>query len=316
MHYLNFIPSPQSQSTALLDLGCTVYFLIANANAHFKNKVLTQTPLEVFLPNGATIASTHTATLNLPSLPNAARQAHILPGLDQHSLLSVGKMCDSGCAITFTANKVAVTHGATTILTVQRDKESGMWRVPLGNTNSAQAAPEHFVHNGYEQKSIQDTITYLHTRCFSPVQNTWIKDIGYFATWSSVTVDNARKYLQKSDAMVKGHMNQIRRSIRATQPAVVAPTPESELVQEYKFNFMYAAIMETNQIYRDLTGVFPTTSLIGNTYSLILYDYDSNIVLSAPMKNRGDKEMVRAFDLLIQSLIIRGLKHSLQCLDN
>jgi hypothetical protein len=26
------------------------------------------------------------------------------------------------------------------------------------------------------------------------------------------------------------------------------------------------------------------------------------------MKNRGDKDMVRAFDLLIKSLIIRGLK--------
>jgi hypothetical protein len=49
---------------------------------------------------------------------------------------------------------------------------------------------------------------------------------------------------------------------------------------------------------------------------LILYDYDSNIILSAPMKNRGDKEMVRAFDLLIQSLILRGLKPLLQRLDN
>jgi hypothetical protein len=34
------------------------------------------------------------------------------------------------------------------------------------------------------------------------------------------------------------------------------------------------------------------------------------------MKNRGDKEMVRAFDLLIQSLILRGLKPLLQRLDN
>jgi hypothetical protein len=34
------------------------------------------------------------------------------------------------------------------------------------------------------------------------------------------------------------------------------------------------------------------------------------------MKNRGDKDMVRDFDLLIQSLIIRGLKPSLQRLDN
>jgi hypothetical protein len=34
------------------------------------------------------------------------------------------------------------------------------------------------------------------------------------------------------------------------------------------------------------------------------------------MKNRGDKEMVQAFDFLIQSLILRGLKPLLQRLDN
>jgi hypothetical protein len=179
------------------------------ANAHCKNNVLTQTPLEVRLPNGATIASTHTATLDLPSFPNAVRQAHILPVLAHHSLLSVGKVCHSGCAVKFTANKVAVTHGAATILIGQRDKESGLWCVPLGNTDSAQATPEHTVHNAYEKKSIQDTITYLDAWCFIPVQNTWLKSIqnGHFATWPSLTVDNVRKYLPKSDAMVKGHMN-------------------------------------------------------------------------------------------------------------
>jgi hypothetical protein len=88
------------------------------------------------------------------------------------------------------------------------------------------------------------------------------------------------------------------------------------MVQEDKCNFIYATIMETYQIYTDLTGRLPTTSLSGNKYILILYAYDSNSVLSAPMKNRGDKDMLRAFDLLIQYLIIRGLKPSLQLLDN
>jgi hypothetical protein len=57
-------------------------------------------------------------------------------------------------------------------------------------------------------------------------------------------------------------------------------------------------------------------SLSGKTYILVLYDYDSNIFLSSPMKNRGDKEMVLVFDFLIQSLIIRGLKPHLQRFDN
>jgi hypothetical protein len=83
------------------------------------------------LPNGATIASTHTATLNMPSLPRAASQAHILPGLAQHSLLYVGQICDSGCAVTFTATKVTVTNGESKILTGLRDKESSLWLAPL-----------------------------------------------------------------------------------------------------------------------------------------------------------------------------------------
>jgi hypothetical protein len=134
MNYLNFTPSPQSQSTYLFDSRCTAHFLLANSQC--TNNLLTATPLEVRLPNGATIASIQTATLNIPSLPHAARQAHILPKLAQHLLLYVGQICDSGCAVTYTAAKVAVTNGATTILTGQRDRESGLWRVLLGNSIS------------------------------------------------------------------------------------------------------------------------------------------------------------------------------------
>jgi hypothetical protein len=134
MNYLNCTPSPQSNSTSLLDSGCTGKFLIANV--HCKKKQLLESPLEVRLPNCAFIASTHTATLDLPSFPAAATQSHILPGLAQHYLLSVGQMCDSGCAVTFTANKVAVKHGDAKMLTATRDKDSDLWRVPLGKTNS------------------------------------------------------------------------------------------------------------------------------------------------------------------------------------
>jgi hypothetical protein len=188
-----------------------------------------------------------------------------------------------------------------------------MWHVPLENSILLQGAPEHYVQNVYEQKSIQDTITYLHACCFSPVQDTWLKAIqnGLFSTWQFVTVENVRKYLPKSDAAAKGHMNQIRQNIRSTQPA-----PESDIVQEDKCNFIYEAIMETNQIYKYLTGIFPTTSLSGNKYILILYEYDSNSVLSAPMKNEGEKDMVRAFKLLSHYLIIHGLKPSLKRLYN
>jgi hypothetical protein len=97
-------------------------------------------------------------------------------------------------------------------------------------------------------------------------------------------VENVRTYLSKSDATFKDHMNQIRQNIRSTQPDVDQPALEPDMVQEEKCNYIYAAVMETNQIYTDLTGRFSATSLSGNKYILIIYDYDSNIVLSAPMK--------------------------------
>jgi hypothetical protein len=124
MNYLNFTPSQPSTYTALLESGCTSHFLLANAKC--SNKKSTIMPLEVHLPNGATITSTHTATLNMPSLPHAARQSHILPGLDQHSLLSVGQMCDSGFSVTLKASNVTVTNCEYTLLTGIRDKYSSL----------------------------------------------------------------------------------------------------------------------------------------------------------------------------------------------
>jgi hypothetical protein len=316
MNYLNFTLSQSSQSTDLLDSGCNAHFLLANTKC--TDKILAETPLEVCLPNGTTITSTHTVTMNTPSLPHAAIMAHILPGLAQHSLLYVVKMCDSCCAVAFTATKVTVINGESAILSGLRDKESSLRCVPLEPDIPLETGREHSAHNVYEQKSIQDTITYLHSCCFIPVPDTWLKAIqnGHFATWPSITVENVRKYLPKSDATSKGHMNQIRQNIRSTQPAVEQPAPETDMVQEDKCNYIYYVVMDTNQIYTDLMGRCPKTLLSGNKYILILYDYDSNIVHSAPMKNRGDKDMVRAFDLLMQSLIIHCLKPDLQRLDN
>jgi hypothetical protein len=79
-------------------------------------------------------------------------------------------------------------------------------------------------------------------------------------------VENVRKYLCKSDATAKGHLNQIRQNIRSTQQVVEITAPETEMVQEDKCHYIYATTLETNQIYSDLTGRLPTTSLSGNKY--------------------------------------------------
>jgi hypothetical protein len=95
-----------------INIGLRMHCAIPGLQCSLQGKQLEGSPSEVHLPYGAVNVSTHTVSLDIPSLPTASRQAHIFPGLSQHSLslLSVGHICDSGCAIAFTSDKVTVKH--------------------------------------------------------------------------------------------------------------------------------------------------------------------------------------------------------------
>jgi hypothetical protein len=97
-----------TDDTAILDSGCTSNFL--SAAAPCSDKQAAHTPLNVNMPNGTTIQSSHTCNLLLTNLPHQAWQAHILPGLVHNSLISVGQLCDSECSVTFTQDHVTVSR--------------------------------------------------------------------------------------------------------------------------------------------------------------------------------------------------------------
>jgi hypothetical protein len=89
-----------------VDSGCTGHFLLVNAPC--LNKVKSRTPLTVRLPNSATMESSHTAELDIPELNAAASKAHVSPGMANHSLLSVGQLCDEGYIVTFKQASVTI----------------------------------------------------------------------------------------------------------------------------------------------------------------------------------------------------------------
>ena len=72
----------------------------------------------------------------------------------------------------------------------------------------------------------------------------------------------------------------------------------------------------TEKIYSNLPGQFPTKFLKGNQYILVLYHYDSNKILTEPMKNITDAEIVRAYAKLRNYLINKGMRPKFQILDN
>jgi hypothetical protein len=113
-------PLLEHHETAIVDSGCTGHFLLINAPC--RNKVKSQNPLRVRFNNGDTIDSTHKAYLDIPELSQAASVARVSPGMANHSLISVGQMCNDGYYVTFSIGGVTIYNSAeTAILKEKRD---------------------------------------------------------------------------------------------------------------------------------------------------------------------------------------------------
>jgi hypothetical protein len=135
--------------------------------------------------------------------------------------------------------------------------------------------------------------------------------------WPGLTEHAVEKHLSKSTSTTKGHLNQQRQHARSTKvkdPKVIMTEPD--LDQGIKTQYVYAATIDAGQIYTDQTCRFPVVSSKGNTYIMILYDYDSNAILAQPIKDRTAPELLRAFQVMEQELVARGVKQKLMKLDN
>jgi hypothetical protein len=191
-----------------------------------------------------------------------------------------------------------------------------VWRVNLKQIFETNKVQCNHAHDNSNQK---DLISYLHAACFSPVKSTWITAIknGNFTSWPGLTEQAVEKHLYKSTSTTKGHLNQQRQNARITKvkdPKVIVTEPD--LDHGIKTQFVYAATIDAGQIYTNQTGRFPVVSSKGNKYIMILYDYDSNAILAQPIKYRTAPELSRAFQVMEQELVARGLKPKLMKLDN
>jgi hypothetical protein len=155
-----------------MDSGCTINFLLVAAPC--SDKQAAHVPLNVNIPNGTTIQSSHTCNLLLTDLPPQSQQAHIFPGLVHNSLILVGQLCDSGCSVTFTQDQVTVSKNEKCVMYGSRDPKSRLWRVDLKKRLETNQLQCNHAHDNSNQK---DFINYLHAACFSPVKSTQYQKI-------------------------------------------------------------------------------------------------------------------------------------------
>jgi hypothetical protein len=189
-----------------VDSKCTGHFLLVNAPS--LNKVKSRTHLTVRLPNGATMDSSHIAELDIPELNAAVSKAHVSLGMANHSLLSVGQLCDEGYIVTFKQALVTICDSEKSqILSGPRDLNTGLWRINLKKTNNH--IPEPIENNVYELRKTGALFHYLHKTLFSPKKSAMLQAVKYrhLITWSGLTEDDINKHLKLTPDTAMDHMN-------------------------------------------------------------------------------------------------------------
>jgi hypothetical protein len=117
--------------------------------------------------------SSHTADLDIPEFNTAASKAHVFPGMANHSLFSVGQLCDEGCIVTFKQDTVTICDsGNSQILSDPRDLNTGLWRINLRQNNKHKPEP---IANVYELRNTGALVHYLHKAFFSPTKSAMLQ---------------------------------------------------------------------------------------------------------------------------------------------
>ena len=115
---------------AILDSGASSHFLQVDAPLLQKRK--TANPIIVTVANGEKASSTHEGFLDVPGLPTAARNAHVIPGI-KHSLLSIVRLSNAGCEVKFHkwGIGVEVRYRGKVIMEDRKSTINGLWYVPI-----------------------------------------------------------------------------------------------------------------------------------------------------------------------------------------
>jgi hypothetical protein len=130
-----------------------------------------------------------------------------------------------------------------------------------------------------------------------------------------------------------GHLHERRQNIRSTKIKPVQNKPVQNTVKDLEPELQGQFFIKKDRTKRvgvhligmedlngmistDQTGRFPVKSLKGKSYIMVMYNYDSNVILATTMKSRKAPDLVAAYNELHQQLLDGGVKAVLQRLDN
>jgi hypothetical protein len=113
---------------AVANTGAMSVFVMAGAPA--KNICVATKTIQISLPDGKKILSTHICDVDILGLPHKLI-GHIVPDMKMASLLGIRILCKAGCEVTFDDEKCRVNFQGNTILMGYKDPASNLWMLPI-----------------------------------------------------------------------------------------------------------------------------------------------------------------------------------------
>jgi hypothetical protein len=159
----------------------------------------------VVTADGTKFPASHTVLLPTQALSKGAREAIVVPGMQQKALLSVGTLADNGYTTVFLpgqqgvqiygANDINISPNAPPSLQGWRD-ERGLWMVPIVDepTISPGIDVVESANSVYELPSTKEMVRFLHAALGYPTKATYRSK-----SWQSschISRSHTRKYLQ------------------------------------------------------------------------------------------------------------------------
>jgi hypothetical protein len=106
---------------AVADRGATSVFIMDGIPT--KNKQLAVHPIQIILPDGRRVASSHICDITIPSLP-ITLTGQIVPDMTMASLLGIWVLCKVGCVVVFDDKTCCVYYKDKLILMGYKDPTS------------------------------------------------------------------------------------------------------------------------------------------------------------------------------------------------
>ncbi|KAL7538776.1 hypothetical protein ACHAXR_008792, partial [Thalassiosira sp. AJA248-18] len=270
--------------------GADVNYMSMGDRQRARLPILRKSTKRVGVANGYISLGNKVTKLPIPHLEHADTEADTFDDFPD-SPMSVGKTSDAGTIASPFSLKMALRY------TRKRTYTHHMQRNANGNhANLLQQA-----NSVYDLPTTEQAIKQMHAVCGYPVKSTWLSAVkaGNYVGWPLMTARTIKKYYPETTESPKGHLNQTHKNVRSTKqkpaPFEVCDTTRLRGKKERVYD-----VRET--IYSDQTGQFPTRSLSGNKYIMVMVDIDSSGILVEPIKSHKDAEMIRAYQVLMLRL--------------